>query len=264
MSRDETFIREFTATAGHTMARLVGGAALAAAGVLVLIVSFQWPGGHAAGRVGGILLVAGIILCVSAVRRSNVRVQIDAESVTLLDGARRQSCRWDEVVELYEANVNSSGDLWDILTGWARGEHHKLTLMCKAGPPLELKNATADFSTLVDFVKGATLTHLLPPAQAAFAAGAPIKFGRLTIDRQEVHFGEARLRWADVESISVAKDDGKIKVRKRGKFFAWATLALNDGPNAQVLLALAHEQLKATEESSAVDGGEGAEKPSKA
>jgi hypothetical protein len=213
---------------------------------------------HAVRNLCGTALGAGVVLCATALRRSKVLVKIDPDGVTLLDGDQRQVCRWAEVVELYEVNHNFS---LGNLEGWARGEHHMLRLVDQAGRTLELKRIVQDFPRLVALARAATLAHLLPAAQAAFSDGEALAFGPLTIDRQGVRFGGARLPWSDVESFTVTPCDaiscaGAVKVRKRGKHLAWANAALKDVPNAQVLIALAQERLKPGDEARAPGHGQ--------
>lgn len=252
-----TSSREFSATGGYTASRLAAGAALTAVGTLLVILRFWVPAAHATLPVGGAVLVAGLLLCATALRRSAVRVQIDPDGVTVLQGDQRQAFRWDEVAELYETELGSTTDLWDFLTGWARGKQHMLTLVDKPGRTLELRNVVEDFPALAALVKRETLTRLLPAAQAACSAGEPLRFGPLTIDRQEVRFGDARLPWAEVESFTDTTWDGAVKVRKRGKFFTWASPPLSDVPNAHVLIAVAQECLRPREEAPALDRGQG-------
>jgi hypothetical protein len=247
----------------------VSGAVLGAVSTLLLIVSFprdallrQWFWGpHNLGAtICAAALVASLILCATSLWRGNARVQIDRDGITLLDVEQRQTCRWDEVAELYETNLFSiQPNAYDLLTGWARGELHMLTLVDKGGRRLELKNVVNGFPALVALVKRATLIRLLPAAQATFSDGEPMTFGPITIDRQEVRLGNARLPWAEVESVTVS--GGDVKIRPRGKFFSWCAGNLGQVPNAHVLLALARERLEPHKEAATLDRRQGAAEP---
>jgi hypothetical protein len=238
---------------------------LIAAGALLLIALFPYSGPlrHPLVKyiavLGLLAVVAGLVLCAMALWRGNIRVLIDPDGVTLLDVEQRQTCRWDEVAELYETKLHPIGDPFVLVTDWARGKHHLLTLVNKARRTLELKKVVTDFPALVELVKRETLARLLPAARSALSGGEPLPFGPMTIDRQEVRVGDARLPWAEVESFAV--EGGSVKVRKRDKFLAWAEQPLYLVPNAHVLIALAQERLKARGEPSAPDRGQVSAEP---
>ncbi len=262
---ETTSAREFSATGVYTGSWLVGGVVLVAASALLLVAWFPYHG-HLKylAALSAFALVAGLILCATALWHGNVRVQIDPDGLTLLDVDQRQTCRWDEVAELYERWLNTTGNglwdmLWDLMTGWARGEHHMLTLVDRAGRRLELRNVVTDFPALVALVKRETLTRLLPAARAALSGGEALTFGPITIDRHEARVGDARLPWAEVESLT--GDGSTVKVRKRGTFLTWAEQPLSAVPNAHVLIAVAQDRLKPREEAGAVDRGQGTAEP---
>jgi hypothetical protein len=256
-SGETTSTREFSATGVYTASWLVGGAVLVAVSALLLIALFPYrdPGYlKYVTLLCALVLVAGLVLCATALWRGNVRVLIDPDGVTLLDVDQRQTCRWDEVAELYETRLHSIVDPFVLVADWALGKLHMLTLVDKAGRRLELKKVVLDFPALVELVKRETLTRLLPAAQAALSGGESLTFGPMTIDRHEVRVGDAQLPWAEVESFT---GNGAVKVCKRGKFLTWADQPLYVVPNAHVLIALAQECVRPRDEARAVDRGQG-------
>lgn len=109
---------------------LILGVAFVIGGSLSLALPWIWPNAKPTARtkwqarlIGGLFLGAGSILCASTLRTRDVRVEVDSEGVTLIEGERRPSCRWDEVAELTEIKrlgAPYETDNMGLLMAWAK------------------------------------------------------------------------------------------------------------------------------------------------
>lgn len=239
---------------GNATVRIVVGLAVAIASAALLAAPWTWPAFQQMAPVtkwqarvlGGFFLGAGLLLCASTLRIRRVRVEVDAERVTLFEENRQRACRWDEVIALHETRrlgTPYEADNFGLVLAWVKGENRMVALVDKAGNHVLLKNVVRDFSALAEIVQRETLARLLPPAQAAFSAGEMLKFGRFGIDREKVRFDDNSLSWAEVASFTA--EQGLIRINKRGKRLAWAKSPVTDVPSAHILIAVAQEHLNA-------------------
>jgi len=81
-----------------------------------------------------------------------------------------------------------------------------------------------------------------PVLRSALDRGEEVRFGKsLSLDREQVSVrklfgGMKHCLLSDVEKVSI--DDGKLKIRQRGKTFAFASFAVGQVPNAFLFVKL--------------------------
>ena len=62
--------------------------------------------------------------------------------------------------------------------------------------------------------------------------------GSLTVTAQGLYYGPKLLPWNEMKSIEINKENGHIKIRKQGKWSAWASVKLAEVPNAEIFRML--------------------------
>ncbi|MCI0462617.1 MAG: hypothetical protein L0Z62_37175 [Gemmataceae bacterium] len=229
---------EFTTPTSYRAVRLVGGPALFLLGAGLLGV--LWAAGHWQGSLLGFLLaLAGLFICVAALRSRGAQVLAGPKGLARVEGGEVEVFRWDEVTAVRERMTAGGGNHQPRVMAWAKGEDHVLELQCADGRCLVLRKCVEHFDTLVALVKHYTREWLMPEAMAAFHAGERLSFGPITVDREGVHCGEEMLPWREVESLEVS--GGKVTIRRSDKWLAWFSVPVGEVPNAHVLAALAWE-----------------------
>jgi hypothetical protein len=82
----------------------------------------------------------------------------------------------------------------------------------------------------------------LPRALEALQEGKRLEFGNLAVDVEGISDGRDHLPWREVESIDTK--DGKVRVKRAGRWMNWSSTRVSAIPDVFVLLALA-EALRA-------------------
>jgi uncharacterized protein DUF6585 len=85
----------------------------------------------------------------------------------------------------------------------------------------------------------------LPRALTALQQGQRLEFGSLAVDITGISDGRDHLPWREVESIDTK--DGKVRVKRAGRWLNWSSTRVSSVPDVFVLLALA-DALRAVNE----------------
>jgi hypothetical protein len=107
---------------------------------------------------------------------------------------------------------------------------HQLVLMDGAFRPGELCVLGEEIERQVTAVR-------LPRAMAALEEGKRLEFGTLAVDLDGISNGRDHLPWREVESIDTA--EGKVRVKRAGRWLNWSSTRVSAIPDVFVLLALA-------------------------
>src|SRR5207244_3031011 len=148
--------------------------------------------------------------------------------------------RWEDATELrYQATrVHAVGlDLMLLLRLFpALGKSVKIGFVDVNGKRRKLPSSLKAMDVLAERVIEHHTAAQFPALRSALDRGEEMRFGKsLSLAREQVSVrklfgGTKRCLLSDVDKVSV--DDGKLKIRQRGKTFAFAGFALAKVPNA--------------------------------
>jgi hypothetical protein len=189
--------------------------------------------------IGFLAAGCGGFLVINAVRARHVHAWAGTEGVALLEKASVQSCRWEEIVILWESRVTSAsaGGGAAVIQALARGESHVLTVECRDGRKMVFKSFLDNLRKLAAIITRETLPHLLPGPSATLEGGHSVQFGPLAINVDGITRKDGqRLPWSEVKAVTVK--DGVLKVSTPGKWISWFCGAQGQIPNLHVFMAL--------------------------
>jgi len=189
-----------------------------------------------------------IALCVLVfVQQGNVRVVLRTDGVERW-GLRGElwTLRWEDATQLrYQATrVHAVGlDLMLLLKLFpGLGKSVKISFVDVNGKGRKLPSSLKAMDVLAERVIEHHTAAQFPALRSALDRGEEVRFGNsLSLDREQVSVrklfgGTKRCLLPDVEKVSI--DDGKLKIRQRGKTFAFAGFAVGKVPNAFLFVKL--------------------------
>jgi hypothetical protein len=176
------------------------------------------------------LLVAGVGLLRGIREAARVRVELFSEGLILREGSIVVSCFWKEILVVLEkeATHQQQREL-ESIASIARA----FVLRLSSGRTIVLKSYLRDLERLGAAIQRGTLPHLLPQYQSALCAGRDAEFGSIRLVYAGIEVAKKTLPWSELGRI--VRDGGWLKIKKRGAWFAWKKVRLNEVPNAHVL-----------------------------
>jgi hypothetical protein len=154
--------------------------------------------------------------------------------------------RWEDATQLcYQATrVHAGGlDVMLLLKLFpALGKSVKISFVDVNGKRRNLPSSLKAMDLLAERVIEHHTAAQFPALRSAFDRGEEVRFGNsLSLDREQVSVrklfgGMKRCLLSDVEKVSI--DEGKLKIRQRGKTFAFAGFAVAKVPNAFLFVKL--------------------------
>ena len=182
---------------------------------------------------GGILLALGILMIVGAWQDRNRRVAVFTNGLVHVRGQTADVIPWSEIESVWQKitdHYDSTGVLklrtTYLYTIQERGEDETIVL----GEDLN------DIKTLGETIQEEVTRVQLPGALAAFKRGETLTFGPLTIDTKGLAHEQSTLAWSEIKGLKV--DKGVFHVLKKGNWFTWTTVTVDQIPNLMVFLAL--------------------------
>lgn len=208
--------------------------------------------------------IALIALCVLAfVQQSKVRVVLRSDGLERW-GLRGQlwTLRWSDAAELrYKATrVHAVGlDLFLLLKLFpSLGKSVNMALVDANGKRHKIPSSLQSMDVLAERIIEQHTAARFPALRSAMDRGEEVRFGKaLALDREQVSVrklfgGMKRCLLSEVEKVTL--DDGTIKIRQKGKTFAFASLAVGQVPNAFLFVKL-FESIRAGRSSSPPQAG---------
>ena len=193
----------------------------------------------------GAILIALCVLIFA--QQGKVRVVLRTDGLECW-GLRGElwALRWEDATQLrYQAvRVHAVGlDAMFLLKLFpVLGKSVKISLVDVNGKRRKLPSSLKAMDVLAErVIEHHTAAHF-PALRAALDRGEEVRFGKsLTLDREQVSVrklfgGMKRCLLSDVEKVTI--DDGKLKIRQRGKTFAFAGFAVAQVPNAFLFVKL--------------------------
>ncbi len=123
----------------------------------------------------------------------------------------------------------------------------KLTVHRDDGPPVVVRPALVGYAELVARVQRETYTRRWPGLAGRYDAGETVGFGAFDLHRDGLGRGTKVLPWDRVKSVELK--GGKVVVKKRGKWLAWASESLEKVADPHLFFALVdHAQAEPADE----------------
>lgn len=213
-----------------------------------MLLTSAWSGSRDNATVLSIVGAVLIALCASVfVQQGKVRVVLRTDGVERW-GLRGElwALRWTDATQLrYHARrVRAAGlDAMLLLALFpSLGKSVKIGFVDANGRRRKLPSSLKAMDLLAERVTEHHTAAQFPVLRAALDRGEEVRFGKsLSLDREQVSVkklfgGMKRCVLSDVEKVNIA--DGKLKIRQRGKTFAFASFMVAQVPNAFLFVKL--------------------------
>jgi hypothetical protein len=202
---------------------MLGGIIMGTIGLALLVGAFVVP---ALGVIGGLLVLAGIWVSLTAFLNRDLRVLAFAEGLVRIKGGRVDTFRWAEIEAVWQ----------NVTKHYRNGIYHSYTLRRADGEQLKFNDTLKNVESLGNLIQQETFRRLLPRAIATYNAGGTVVFGKLSVSPQGLSNGKETLSWSEIKGVSL--DKGIISVSKQGKWLKWSTTSVADTPNIFVFTTL--------------------------
>jgi hypothetical protein len=115
---------------------------------------------------------------------------------------------------------------------------HTYTVRCIDGTQLKLDRTFARLQQLGKSIEVGTAPYIFPRVLKVYQMSQAVVFGPLTVAPWGLSYGGKTLPWTEMKSIKIDENYGLIAIKKQGKLFGWASVALSDLPNVEVFRML--------------------------
>lgn len=196
--------------------------------------------------------VIGAVILVHMYRQRGLVVLVYPTGLLRLRRGEVESYPWDDVTEVRLKLQRSDGpeirddeagrptSCWFVVDApslmiW----HAGLVVERTDGTEAALGPALAEYPKLAETVQRRTFRHLWAAAWGKFAGGDAVAFGDLEVTATGLRYAGKRLPWRDFKELAFAQ--GRLSVRKAGKWIPWAVVDVSKVPNPHVLFPLVEE-----------------------
>jgi hypothetical protein len=230
-------VATYTSSKSGVIFTVIFGALLVIGGIGVFILGVTPPAAGSVNDSAIVELIIGVIMFAVGAFVIYRAWHITALQVQVFTGGLVSTTRQGTIVFPWEQIVA----VWQQVTkhytnGVYSGTTHSYTIQRRDGPKANFSDALRQVEQLGNAIQQETFKYLFPQAVAAYTAGQPLYFGKLTISQQGISNGKETVAWHDVNSIRLNK--GMISVSKQGKWFNWSNATVGQTPNVFIFLAL--------------------------
>lgn len=217
---------------------------------------FFWVHGPAA--MGGILAklliappIAGIAMLWHLYRTRGLHVLLYPTGLLRLQRGVVESFPWDDITQvtmkadkatliLVRDEKHAIGSAW-LAVETPTFQLWNAILTVKRSDQVDAKftPALSGYEDLVERVQRATFPPMYATALSAVRSGRAATFGPFDVTLGGLSHTGKLAPWADVGDVSIGSK--AITLKRKGKWLAWATVALDSVPNPHVFLALVEE-----------------------
>lgn len=217
---------------------------------------FFWVHGPAA--MGGILAklliappIAGIAMLWHLYRNRGLHVLLYPTGLLRLQRGVVESFPWDDITQvtmkadkatliLVRDEKHAIGSAWlAVETPTFQLWNAILTVKRTDETDAKFTPALSEYEDLVERVQRATFPPLYAKALSAVRSGRAVTYGAFDVTLGGLSHTGKLAPWADVGDVSIGSK--AITIKRKGKWLAWATVALDSVPNPHVFLALVEE-----------------------
>lgn len=184
------------------------------------------------------LLFIGMILyamCMPLIYRA-WRVYVCADGFIFKRGRTIDAFRWDQIEAMWQAVTKHYRNRVYM------GTSYKYTIRRQDGVQVVFDNKLAHVEQLGKILSRQIMHCLWPQTMSAYRAGHTIPFGPFSVSLQGVSNGKELLSWSEVEDMNVRQ--GRVVIRKEGKWRDWSPVMVRRIPNMFVFMALVQYILK--------------------
>jgi hypothetical protein len=185
---------------------------------------------------GLLLLIIGIYYLFYPIIFSSWRIYIYADGFVYKRGMKIDVFRWDHIGAAWMWNIKH------YRNGVYAGTTHKYLLLREDGLKITLNDKFSGVERLGDRISQEMTNYSLPRMIRDYHAGKSIFFGPLQVNIQGINTIRQQLPWPRVQEVSIVQKVVKVKVK--GKLEDWASVQVDQVPNAFILTALVNYILK--------------------
>lgn len=166
----------------------------------------------------------------TALRKQKDRVVVFDTGLVRASGSKNEVVRWDELATVFQ----------DITHYYRYGvrtrTRHVYTLFTRDNRKVLLTDSIVNVEALGNTIQQEVTRRLLPQYTQAYNSGGSVTFGRFTLNKAGLSYGGETIPWEQVEAVNI--NQGRISVRKQGKWLNWAGQNASSVPNLIVFLTL--------------------------
>ncbi len=197
------------------------------------------------------LPLSGLSLLLHMYRNRGLLVLIYPSGLLRLRRGEVDSFPWGEVervqLRVQRAEAEFARDAAGATVAcWLRGDvptfklgDAGVTLTRGDGVEAHFGPALSDYEVLAAEVQKRTFAVLWPGVRARFRDGDRIAFGELEADTAGIRHNGKLLPWRELKELAVAQ--GRLSVKRAGKWLPWALVEVGSVPNPHLLFALADD-----------------------
>ncbi len=190
-----------------------------------------------------VLVGAGIII--KAFLDRNLRVSIYENGLVFIKRNGNEVIRWDQIAFVWHkvkktttTNTTRNYSTGRTTTTRTTRIDHSYIVQRVDGVKFVFNQTFSHLRDLGKTIEQESARYLYPQAVAAYNAGHPLVFGKMSVSRAGLSDGRKILSWNEVKSIKVDENNGAIAIRKQGKWLNWSSIALSETPNIIVFEAV--------------------------
>jgi hypothetical protein len=194
---------------------------------------------------GLVFLLIGVVIIVKAFLNRNLRVHVHVHGLVFLKRNSNDVIRWDQIAFVWHkvkktttttSNTNPSTGYTTTTTSTTT--YHTYTVQRADGAKFVFDRTFSRLRELCKTIEQESARYLLPQTIAAYNAGQPIMFGKMSVRFSGLSDGKKTLPWSELKSIKVDENNGAIAIRKQGKWLNWSNISLSETPNVLVFETL--------------------------
>lgn len=176
--------------------------------------------------IGFAALVLGIIMFFVSVTRSGNRLFACTEGFVYQQSNGDKVVHWSNVKAIYQRIVEHHRRV-------SRYTTYTYTIEQYDGSRLTFNDNMTPMEGLCSYIEMSMAAQLMPKAIAAYETGQTVDFGTLAVSKQGIFNGKEWLSWNDVHGVNFR--NGRISIKKIGKWLNWASFFTPSIPNFTVL-----------------------------
>ncbi len=182
---------------------------------------------------------------VKAFLNRNLRVYVYEHGLVFLKRDSNDVIRWDQIAFVWHkvkkittTTRNTNPSTGYTTTTTSTTTNHTYAVQRVDGAKFVFDRTFSRLRELGKTIEQESARYLLSQAIAAYNAGHPIMFGKMSVSFSGVSDGRKTLLWSELKSIKVDENNGAIAIRKQGKWLNWSNISLSETPNVLVFETL--------------------------
>ncbi len=194
---------------------------------------------------GLVFLLIGVVIMVKAFLNRNLRVYVYEHGLVFLKRDSNDVIRWDQIAFVWHkvkktttTTRNTNPSTGYTTTTTSTTTYHTYVVQRVDGAKFVFDRTFSRLRELGKTIEQESARYLLSQAIAAYNAGHPIMFGKMSVSFSGVSDGRKTLLWSELKSIKVDENNGAIAIRKQGKWLNWSNISLSETPNVLVFETL--------------------------